>query len=313
MHNQRTIDAAHGYWRGILMDLGMPSHFLKNKHGPCPLCGGKDRFRWDNKQGSGSYHCSGCGAGMGMDLAMKFTKYGFKDIADRIDAMIDNLKPDAKRDISTGIDEEKRKAMLREVWVSSSQMVTGDMADKYLSSRGIHEVEYPKSLRYAPSLRDGEGGIRPCMVAVISDVEGNPVSLHRTFLGGGGKAIMDSPRKLMAGSIPEGSCIRLTDAIDPHIGIAEGIETAMSASRYFSMPVWAVVSTAMMEKFKPPQGVEKVSIFGDNDVNYAGQKSAYALAHKLHLQGFETEVILPSEAGKDWNDIVLEQLPKYQD
>lgn len=304
MHHIKTTEAAKGKWRGVLLELGMPSQFLNNKHGPCPMCGGKDRFRWDNKMGSGSFICSNCGAGDGMQLAKLFTGEGFKELANKIDGIVNNIKYDPKSTVSTGVSDENRRVMLRQVYSSSVQMQKGDLADKYLVSRGIHENVYPKSLRYSPSLKDGEGGVRPCMVAVVSDAAGTPVSLHRTYLGGNGKADMQSPRKMMPGTLPEGSCIRLTDDVHSHIGVAEGIETAMSASQRFQMPVWAVVNAVMMEKWIAPEGVESVTVFGDNDKSFHGQKSAYALAHSLAMKGFNVEVCLPGEVGKDWNDIL---------
>ena len=57
-----TSQAAKGKWKGILLTLGIPAEVLVPKHGPCPLCGGKDRFRWDNKEGQGTYICNSCGA-----------------------------------------------------------------------------------------------------------------------------------------------------------------------------------------------------------------------------------------------------------
>ena len=35
---------AHGRWPGILAAQGVPAEALVNRHGPCPMCGGKDRF-----------------------------------------------------------------------------------------------------------------------------------------------------------------------------------------------------------------------------------------------------------------------------
>lgn len=43
----------------------------KNQHGPCPICGGKDRFRCDDKQGKGTWFCNQCGAGDGFELIVK--------------------------------------------------------------------------------------------------------------------------------------------------------------------------------------------------------------------------------------------------
>lgn len=38
--------AARGRWPEILPALGVPAEALSRKHGPCPGCGGSDRFRY---------------------------------------------------------------------------------------------------------------------------------------------------------------------------------------------------------------------------------------------------------------------------
>ena len=69
MQPERTAaEIATGRWGYILPALGMPEEFLKDKHGACPMCGGKDRFRYDNKQGRGTWICNQCGAGDGYSL-----------------------------------------------------------------------------------------------------------------------------------------------------------------------------------------------------------------------------------------------------
>jgi len=49
---------AEGRWPEILTELGISDAVLDGKHHPCPGCGGKDRFRFDNKQGQGNFICS---------------------------------------------------------------------------------------------------------------------------------------------------------------------------------------------------------------------------------------------------------------
>ncbi len=66
-----TIEAAQGRWLEILAALGIDENYLRNRHGPCPICGGKDRFRWDNKWDNGEYYCQQCGPGNGMLLLRK--------------------------------------------------------------------------------------------------------------------------------------------------------------------------------------------------------------------------------------------------
>jgi len=54
--------AARNHWPEIHARLGIDPQFLTPKHGPCPGCGGKDRFTNDNKDGHGGWYCSGAGA-----------------------------------------------------------------------------------------------------------------------------------------------------------------------------------------------------------------------------------------------------------
>jgi len=87
-----TLERARGRWPQILNAFGIDRKFLRNKHGPCPCCGGKDRFRFDNLQGSGSYYCNGCGAskgdGAGIPLLMKLRNWDFKTACGEIDRLI---------------------------------------------------------------------------------------------------------------------------------------------------------------------------------------------------------------------------------
>ena len=66
---------AEGRWYEILTTLGVPAHYLHDKHGPCPMCGGKDRFRWDDRNRRGDYFCNGCGPGNGITLLSKFNNW----------------------------------------------------------------------------------------------------------------------------------------------------------------------------------------------------------------------------------------------
>ena len=305
MFHQRTKDAARGQWRGILITFGLPEACLHNKHGPCPLCGGKDRFRWDNNEARGTYICNSCGAGDGMTLAMKFTGKPFAEIAAEIDSILGNIKVDVpgRQPMAAG---DNRKA-LSALWNASKPVQPGDLVDRYLASRNLDELVYPKTLRFAEKLRDGEGGIRPCMIALVGRY-GQPKldTIHRTFLrpDGLGKAEMANPRKLMPGKVPDGASVMLSEWTESGtLGIAEGIETAMAASDLFDIPVWAAISSSMMKKWLPPPGCEEIVIFGDNDKKYGGQAAAYHLAQRLAARNLPVEqVLIPEQPGEDWAD-----------
>ena len=51
---------AHGRWSEILAAHGIDPNALRNRHGPCPGCGGRDRFRFDDRE-IGRFYCNGGG------------------------------------------------------------------------------------------------------------------------------------------------------------------------------------------------------------------------------------------------------------
>lgn len=69
----RVLREFNGAWRQTLENYGcrLPSG---RHHGPCPVCGGKDRFRFDDKDGRGTWFCSQCDpqSGGGLLLLSRF-------------------------------------------------------------------------------------------------------------------------------------------------------------------------------------------------------------------------------------------------
>ena len=104
-----------------------------------------------------------------------------------------------------------------------------------------------------------------------------------------------------------GGAIRL-GGIAERIGIAEGIETALAVSQFFDVICWAATSATLLESFRPPDGVVAVAVYADNDANYAGQRSAYALANRLAVTGYDVSVFVPAKTGDDF----LDQIQEYR-
>src|SRR5688572_8230395 len=89
INNTPLRDRARGRWHGLLPGLGVSSSYLTGKHMPCPICReGKDRFRFDDKEGVGSWICSHCGAGDGIKLVMQVNGWEFRDAAREIEKHI---------------------------------------------------------------------------------------------------------------------------------------------------------------------------------------------------------------------------------
>jgi putative DNA primase/helicase len=136
----------------------------------------------------------------------------------------------------------------------------------------------------------------PAMIALVTGPDGAPVILHRTYLTvDGRKAPLEAPKRLTPGSIVKGAAVRLAAAGDV-LGIAEGIETALSASALFGVPCWAATNAAMLAGWQPPAAVKRIIIFADNDLSYAGQAAAYALARRIG-PGPVVEVQIPPRLG----------------
>ncbi len=105
----------------------------------------------------------------------------------------------------------------------------------------------------------------------------------------------------MAGKRLNGGAVRLSRVAE-RIGLSEGIETALAASRRFQVPVWAATNAVLLEQFMPPAGVREVRIFGDCDSTWTGQAAAYTLARRLTRDGYAVSVDLPDAMDTDYCD-----------
>lgn len=300
---RKTADAARGKWRGILLGLGINERFLTGKHGPCPMCGGSDRFRWDNQHGNGGYICNQCGAGNGFDLLIGVNGWDFATAARRVDEIVGNVDPEP---VKRGMSKDQRAEMLNRLWASGTKIEQGDPAFAYLSGRVKLPKALPGTLRYVRACPAPDSVKWPALIALVQAPDGSAANIHRTFLdpAGRGKANISTPRAMMPGDIPAGSAVRLFPVHGERLGIAEGIETAFAAAARFNVPVWSAINATMLAKWEPPQGVSEVLIFGDNDPKFGGQAAAFALAHRLAGKfNLKVQIHIPEQPGLDWADI----------
>ncbi len=297
--------AARGQWKQILPSLGVNAEVLVNKHGPCPICHGKDRFRFDDQHGDGGFICNQCGAGDGFALAQRVTGKSFHEIAKVMEDML-GLDQNYQPKPINREEQDKYNAICR-AWEGSRTIADVSPVAKYLRARLGGSFPRFKFLREHPSLFHPESRQNyPAMMAKVVTHTNKAVNVHITYLSrDGGKAPVDPCRRIMAGKLPDGSAVRLMD-VAPLMGVAEGMETAMSASLMFDMPVWACLNGNLLSKWVPPELAEEIVIFGDNDSNFTGQAKAYHLANRLEVQFKRyVKVMIPPKTGQDWNDVYL--------
>jgi len=173
-------------------------------------------------------------------------------------------------------------------------------AETYLRSRGCF-IPSCADIRFLPARQL----MYPAMVARITDViTGKPLSLHFTFLlpDGSGKAPVERQKILLKGHRKAGGVIRLTDdaEVTSGLGIAEGIETALSVMQFGWQPVWASIDAGNIAAFPVQSDIECLTIFADND--NVGFTAAKKCCSRWQLAGRETKIILPKIPGFDWND-----------
>lgn len=289
-------EIAKGKWKGILTQFGLTETQLSKKHTACPFCGGKDRFRFDNKEGRGTYFCSQCGSGDGVSLVMKVTGLDFKEAAKQIERVVGFVRSEEEKPAKS---DDAILSALKRVWGETSIINYQTDAYKYLTGRGLL---VPKTLRAHDNLfyRDDEKtGYYKAMIAKVQAPDGRGVSIHRTYLEDGLKANVKTPKKLMTGLPITGGAIRLFEHNEV-LGVAEGIETAIAAYIIHKVPVWSCVNASGLASFVVPDNVKTLNIYADNDSSFTGQQAAYTLAKRCN--GIKVNVLIPTNEDTDWAD-----------
>jgi len=289
-----------GRWLDVLVTLGVDRRYLVNKHGKCPFCGGNDRYRFDNKNGNGTFFCNHCGAGDGFKFLKKMFNWDFKKSVTEIKQIIGDCKVVVmkKRDPRIAL---KKIANMAQPIKHDSDLI------QYFSNRGI--TSCPDSLKEA-QLYYFEDGVKtgpfPTLVSLITDSTGKGVSYHLTYTHRQHKLKCSAPKKIMTPvTTMKGSYVELYP-MEEHICVAEGIETALAVRDLTGLPVISALNAQNLAGLLLPDLVKKVEIWGDNDASYCGQRASYALAEQLTRKGVEVIVHIPPVPGKDWLDTLNE-------
>lgn len=293
---ERTRDAAKGRWKGTLERLGIEPGFLRNIHGPCPICKGKDRYRFDDHDGDGTWYCNQCGAGSGIRLLMEVRGWDFARAAKAVDDVLGVVPLEPQR----AEPKPDKRGIMIQLWKASQLVTPGDPVWRYLESRCGDPGPYLQDIRFHPALKHSvSGGTHPGMLALLRPNQGKAIGVHRTFLTPDGRKAAVDPVRMTFGEVAQAQL----GPVAERMGIAEGIETAICASKLFGVPVWSAICANGLKAWEPPDGVKTVIVCGDNDRTYTGQDAAYSLAHRLVRKGYGVEVQIPETVGTDWADV----------
>ena len=193
--------------------------------------------------------------------------------------------------------DDDRHDAAKALW-TATEPIENTLAATYFASRGLLPP-WPVWLRYHGALRHSPTGLRfPALVAGVTAGDGQLIAVHRTFLklDGRAKAVVSAP-KMALGSLRDGA-VRLGRA-GKVLGLAEGIETALSARQLFELPMWAVLGSRF-DAVTVPASVIEVQIFADN--GEPGHEAAAKARDSLVKAGKRVAVRFPPEDFGDWND-----------
>lgn len=258
---------------------------------PCPVCdkGPKDTSVWMTIKGDGfwSWHCFRCGSsGWGKPEGSRTTA---------------PQRPIERRKLASSV--RGVAAWARAIW-NASQPLAGD-AVQYLQARRCVIPPGGGDLRWHPTVRHPSGHLGPALVARITDAATSaPISLHRTWIRPNGRKAEVQPARLYAkGHRKAGGVVRLwpNEEVTLGVGIAEGIETALSAAHAFR-PVWACLDAGNVAAFPVLAGVESLTVFADHDP--AGCAAALECVARWREAGREAQIVLPELEGADANDLI---------
>lgn len=305
------VERARGRWREILTAAGIAAQFLVDKHGPCPVCGGKDRFRFDDKHGEGTAFCNQCRASNGILLLRRFKRWGHAEALKFVEEFVgkDTNRPAYVPQPAAPRDSSAAARLLAE---STVPEVVADYLHKRGLTVGSAVLRGHPRCGYYTEEEDKQGnkkyrviGQFPTVVAPIVNSDGVLIGVQRVY----DAAVPE--RKKVLGSL-QGGVVRLGNP-DDELAVCEGWETGLAVQELFGFPVWAALSANNLQAFEPPATITRLHIFGDHDESCEGQAAAYNLAVRITRKARQqksamepVKVYLPANVGTDWLDVLNE-------
>ncbi len=288
--------------------------------GPCPLCGGEDRFGVNQRKRV--WICRGSGGGDVVGMAMHCLGVDFVAACE----YLNNEPPprgrraesmQEKQDREAAIAERRREAdrkraaqekrqegyedfirkLAREIW-DAAEPIAGTLAERYLRGRGIDfDLLGFQSLRFHPSMTHVDGSRWPALVCAVQGPNMRFKGIWRVFLdpagnGNKGRAPV-APDKAALGPVAGGAV--WLGKPGPEIKRCEGVETGLGVYGIGRLvgretPVACCMSTSGLIAFQHPPGVIMDVIYPDADAD--------RLPDEKHPNGMRSPGMVAAEKAK---------------
>jgi hypothetical protein len=268
--------------------------------GPCPSCGGTDRFSVNVRKQL--WNCRGFGGGDVIKLVRHVEGVSFSEAVERLTG--EEWKPKrapartAERSKDDADHGREQHAKARWIW-GRRQPLIGSVAERYLREVRAYNGPLPPTLAFLPPYKDHPPSLI-CAFALPSEVEPGvlvepcdvqSVQLIALKSDGSGKAdkadVKDGVIKRHIGA-HKGLPIVVSPVNDGlGLSIHEGVEDALSAYEATGLGSWASGGATFLAALADaiPAYVECVTVAEHKDA--AGQNGAHALARCLTERGVE--------------------------
>ncbi|WP_145529490.1 primase-helicase zinc-binding domain-containing protein [Yersinia alsatica] len=293
-----TSHAATGQWPVLLPALGI--HITAGGRAqPCPMCGGKDRFRFDNLQGRGTWFCNQCGGGDGLNLVEKALAVTPKEAACKVSEMLGEPSSpplpvhNAGQEAQEKAQARQRAAEQAKQLLRVARLQTGSA---YLTAKGWPELE-TLTLHGKPLPVGGVTYQPGDLLFPLTDSTGEVVNVQLINANG--------DKRTLAGGQVKAACHFLPGQDNAVIWLTEGYATGLTVHHLTGESVCVALSvnnlSALAQQLRSHYPDALLLLAADNDENGTGQTRATEAAQ---LSG--GKLALPPVLG-DWNDVYQQQ------
>ncbi|HBC7420857.1 TPA: DUF927 domain-containing protein [Serratia marcescens] len=268
---------ANGHWESILQLLDISTN---RAEGECPNCGGNTRYRFDDKDGRGTYFCSHCGAGTGLDLVMKVKQCGVREAAALVADVMALPMPERKP-----AREKPQIAIADKVAALVEKSTPGQ--SRYLTAKGL---ECPNM----PILDDSS------LLVVLTNGD--------DAVTGAQVIKPDGDKRLVAGTVKKGAFYAVNTLINVQtVILAEGLATALSAHqmRPDALAVAAIDAGNLLpvaEVMRRTYPEAQIIIAADNDIKPGEPNTGREAAEKAAKAVSGWLTLPPTDDKADWDD-----------
>jgi len=280
-------------------------------HGPCPVCGGTDRFFINLRKQS--FYCRSCVRGGDVIALAQFVDgCDFVEACKRLSC---EPPPRTERTITQPSDskpdrdeaaDKRNQRIAAEIWREIIPLA-GTPGMVHFEARCVRP--FPdgvdgSAVGFHPSCPDGPER-RPAIIELLRDLRSDePRAIRRTFLTPAGAKI--GKAKTLGPKI--GTACKLTphDEVAAGLTIGEGLETVLSGMLFELRPAWALGDAGELGAFPVLNGVECLTILVDNDYSGTGQRRSFECSARWTAAGREVTRVTPLTLGLDINDLIRE-------